>query len=176
MPVRFAALAVCALLAAGCSPRDDAIDPSGAEEVPADIQPQALTADHVANLMAADGAAHTVAVLTGPADPTGFDKVLAGIATGSPDWLAIVPVLQPATDGMYAEELQDALATALTHNAPGVLALIPDHAHPIFVCAATNPPDARMIAARAAVDAVTDPALQAAKAECIMAFEGEAEG
>ena len=73
---------------------------------------------------------------------------------------------------MYAEGLQDALATALTHNAPGVLALIPDHASPLFVCAATTPPDARMIAGRAAVDAVTDPALQAARAECIRFFEG----
>ncbi|MFC5343877.1 hypothetical protein ACETK8_12125 [Brevundimonas staleyi] len=175
MPVRLAALAACALLAAGCSPRDDGIDPSGAEEVPADIQPQALTAEHLANLIAADGARHTVLVLTGPADPTGFDKVLAGIATGAPEWLALVPQLQPATDGLHAEGLQDALATALTRNAPGVLALIPDHAHPLFVCAATHPPDARMIAARAAVEAVTDPALQAAKAECLRAFDGKAE-
>lgn len=173
MTVRLFALAVCALIATSCSPRDDAIDPSGTEVVPADTGPQPLTADHVANLIAADGARHTVLVLTGPADPTGFDKVLQGIATGAPEWLAIVPSIQPETDGMYAEGLQDALATALTRNAPGVLALIPDHAHPVFVCAATSPPDARMIAARAAVDAVTAPELQAAKAECIRHFEGD---
>lgn len=176
MIVRLATLAVCALLVVGCSPRDEAIDESGTEVLPADTGPQPLTAEHVANLIAADGARHTVLVLTGPADPTGFDKVLAGIATGAPDWLAIVPSIQPETDGMYAEGLQDALATALTHNAPGVLVLIPDHANPLFVCGATSPPDARMIAARAAVDAVSDPALEAARAECLRAFEGQAEG
>ena len=170
MTVRLAALAVCALLAAGCSPQTQSTDEA---EAAAPGEPQPLTADHLANLIAADGAAHTVAVLTGPADPTGFDKVLAGIATGAPEWLAVVPALQPATDGMYAEGLQDALATALTHNAPGVLALIPDHARPVFVCAATSPPDARMIAARAAVDAVTNPELLTAKTECIRAFEGQ---
>jgi hypothetical protein len=172
MTVRLAIFAACAFLAAGCSPRDDAIDQSGTEVLPADTGPPPLTADHVANLIAADGARHTVLVLTGPADPTGFDKVLQGIATGTPEWLALVPSIQPETDGVYAEGLQDALATALTHNAPGVLALIPDHAHPLFVCAATTPPDARMVAGRAAVDAVTAPELQAAKAECIRYFEG----
>ena len=156
----------CSALAAACSPRTEAT--AGAEAA----RPQALAADHVANLIAADGAAHTVAVLTGPADPTGIDKVFAGIATGEPEWLALVPAIEPETDGMYAEGLQDALATALTHNAPGVLALIPDHADPYFVCSAVSPPDARMTAGRAAVDAVTDPGLQAAKAECIRFFEG----
>lgn len=156
----------CAVLAAACSPRSQAT----AEAETA--RPQALTAAHLADLIAADGAAHTVAVLTGPADPTGIDKVFQGIATGQPEWLALVPAIEPATDGMYAEGLQDALATALTHNAPGVLALIPDHADPYFVCSAMSPPDARMIAGRAAVDAVTDPALRTAKAECIRFFEG----
>ncbi len=155
-------LAVCAALTA-CSPR--------AEPEP-QVEPQPLSAGMMANLMAADGAAHTVAVLTGPADPTGIDKVFAGIATGAPEWLALVPTLEPALDGLHAEGLQDALATALPLNAPGVLALIPDHARAYFVCAATTPPDARMTAGRAAVDAVTQPGLQAAKAECIRAFDG----
>ncbi|MBU1347638.1 MAG: hypothetical protein KKA16_11910 [Alphaproteobacteria bacterium] len=164
MSIRLASLVLCALLF-GCSPRSETPEEA--------YQPRSLTADQVANLIAADGAAHTVAVLSGPADPTGIDKVFAGVATGAPEWLALVPAIQPETDGMYAEGLQDALATALTHNAPGVLALIPDHASPLFVCAATSPPDARMIAARAAVEAVTDPGLQAAKTECIRHFEGD---
>ncbi|MGV3577716.1 hypothetical protein [Brevundimonas sp.] len=174
MTVRLVALAACAVLAAGCSPRDDSIDPSGAEEVPADIQPQPLTADHVANLIAADGARHTVLVLTGPADPTGFDKVLQGISTGAPDWLALVPSIQPATDGVPAGNLQDALATALTHNAPGVLALMPDYASPSFVCASTTRPEARRLAGRAAVETVTDPALRSARTECLAEFDGAA--
>lgn len=168
MSIRLLPLVLGAVLAAGCSQAE----PTTEVESTAASEPQALTADHIANLIAADGAAHTVAVLTGPADPTGIDKVFAGIATGAPDWLALVPAIEPETDGMYAEGLQDALADALTLNAPGVLALIPAHADAYFVCSATNPPDARMIAGRAAVDAVTDPALQAAKAECIRYFEG----
>ena len=168
MLIRLLPLVLGAVLAAGCSQGGSASEAENA----AATEPQALTADHLANLIAADGAAHTVAVLTGPADPTGIDKVFAGIATGGPEWLALVPAIEPVTDGMYAEGLQDALADALPHNAPGVLALFPVHADAYFVCGATNPPDARMIAGRAAVDAVTEPALQAAKAECIRFFEG----
>lgn len=168
MLIRLLPLVLGAALAAGCSQAGT----TGEAESASAGEPQALTADHVANLIAADGAAHTVAVLTGPADPTGIDKVFAGIATGAPEWLDLVPAIEPETDGMYAEGLQDALADALTHNAPGVLALFPTHANAYFVCSATNPPDARMIAGRAAVDAVTDPTLQAAKAECIRFFEG----
>jgi hypothetical protein len=168
MVIRLLPLVLGAALAAGCS---QAGPPAEAESAAA-YEPQALTAEHIANLIAADGAAHTVAVLTGPADPTGIDKVFAGIATGEAEWLALVPAIEPETDGMYAEGLQDALADALVHNAPGVLALFPDHADAYFVCSATNKPDARMIAGRAAVDAVTVPALQTAKAECIRFFEG----
>ena len=73
---------------------------------------------------------------------------------------------------MTSDSIVASLADALTRNAPGVLALIPAHADAYFVCTATNPPDARMIAGPAAVDAVTDPSLQAAKAECIRYFEG----
>ena len=169
MPIRLLPLVLCAAFFVGCSPQTQSTEE---EDAPVAGRPQALTADHVANLIAADGAGHTIAVLSGPADPTGIDKVFAGIATGAPEWLALVPAIQPETDGMYAEGLQDALATALTHNAPGVLALIPAHADPFFVCSATTPPDARMIAARAAVDAVSDPALGAAKAECVRFFDG----
>ena len=168
MLIRLLPLVLGAALAAGCSQAESTSEAENA----AASEPQALTAAHIANLIAADGAAHTVAVLTGPADPTGIDKVFAGIGTGEPEWLALVPAIEPETDGMYTEGLQDALADALTHNAPGVLALVPDQADAYFVCGATNPPDARMIAGRAAVDAVTDPTLQAAKAECIRYFEG----
>lgn len=149
-------LAILGALAA-CSPRAEPEPP---------VEPQPLTADMMANLMAADGAAHTVAVLTGPADPTGIDKVFAGIATGDPEWLALVSTLQPALDGVHAEGLQNALAAALPRNAPGVLALIPDHAEPSRVCSATASTEAR-----AAVQAVAGPGLQAARAECLRALD-----
>jgi hypothetical protein len=162
MSIRMLILALVSALLAACTP------PAEEEAAP---RPEPLTAAHVADLIAADGAAHTIAVLTGPADPTGIDKVFTGVATGDPAWLALVPLIEPETDGLHAEGLQDALATALTHNAAGVLALW-DHVSPVFVCAATTPPDARTTTGRAAVAAVTDPALQRARAECLREFDG----
>ena len=155
-------LSACLVLAA-CSPRTEPEPPA---------EPQPLSADMMANLMAADGAAHTVAVLTGPADPTGIDKVFAGIASGDPEWLALVPTLQPALDGEHAEGLQHALAAALPLNPAGVLTLLPDYAHPDTVCAPTAPADARTAAARAAVEAVANPPLQAARSECMGFLDG----
>jgi hypothetical protein len=152
---RLMPMLACAAMVA-CSPRTEPEPP---------VAPLPLTADMMANLMAADGAAHTVAVLTGPADPTGIDKVFAGIATGAPEWLALVPDLKPALGAPHAEGLQRALAAALPHNAPGVLALVPDYTEPRGICTAD---------ARAAVEAVGDPALQTARAECLGVIEAAA--
>jgi len=165
MTVRLAALAVCALLAASCSPRTDTTEQA---EVAASAKPQALTAAHVADLIAADGAAHTYAVLTGPADPTGIDQVFAGMATGDPEWLALVPVIEPLTDGMYGEGIQDALSKALARNTSGVLALMPEHGSYLFVCA-----DADKATARPLVAAVTDPALRAARDQCLRYMDAD---
>lgn len=162
MSIRPLSVLLCAAVLAGCSPQTDATE-GEMEEAPADYAPQPLTAAHLANLIAADGARHTVLVLTGPADPTGIDKVFAGFATADPDWLALVPVIEPEVQGETALALQQALATALPHNASGVLALVPDHTSLPVVCK----PDVDAAAARAAVDAITDPGLQAAKAECL---------
>ncbi len=165
MSIRPSPIVLCAVLAVvGCSPR-----PEAPEEAYA---PRPLTAAQVADLIAADGTGHTVAVLSGPADPTGIDKVFAGVATGAPDWLALVPAIQPEVDGRHAEGLQAALATALTHNAPGVLALMPDHALPRFVCGSPGTPDARAITVKA-VRAVADPDLRAARTECLRRLDGD---
>lgn len=154
----------CAVLAAACSPRTQAIAEA---EV---AQPQALTADHVANLIAADGAAHTFAVLTGPADPTGIDKVFQGMATGDAEWLALVPAIEPETDGMYGEGIQDALSKALLRNTAGVLALMPNYGSYMFVCADADP------SARPLVAAVTDPALRAARDRCLQYIDADETG
>ena len=161
MSARLLSLVLSAALAA-CSP------PSGSSQEPEVVgEPAPLTAEHLANLIAADGARHTVLVLTGPADPTGIDKVFAGVATGEAGWLALVPEIRPELNAGDAERLQAALGTALIRNAPGVLALIPDHARPETVCAPTGPPEAR-----AAVKAVTRPELQAARTECLRSLDG----
>jgi hypothetical protein len=159
MSIRLLPFVLCAALIAGCSRAEDA---AAEAEAAAAAEPQALTAAHLADLIAADGAAHTFAVLTGPADPTGIDKVFAGIATGDPEWLALVPAIEPLTDGMYAEGLQDALRNALVPNTAGVLGLMPDYGSYYFVCA-----DADREAARPLVAAIADPALRAARDRCL---------
>lgn len=161
MSLRLVPLILLAALA-GCGASS-----GSTEEAEVMGEPPALTADHLANLIAADGARHTVLVLTGPADPTGIDKVFAGVATGESDWLALVPKIGPALDNQHFEGLQKALAAALPRNAAGVLALVPDPANPARVCAPDSPPEAR-----AAVEAVNRPELQAARVECLRHLDG----
>lgn len=164
MLIRLLPLVLGAVLAAGCSQAE----PSAETDNTAASEPQALTADHVANLIAADGAAHTVAVLTGPADPTGIQKVFDGMATGDAGWLALVPAIAPETDGEYAEGLNYALSQALVHNPAGVLALIPEHGSYYFICA-----DADHETARPLVAAVTDPTLRAARDRCLQYMDAD---
>lgn len=176
--VLFAAVAALA----ACSPRTE--DPAevvdateGVEAAPQNpngpsANAQALTADHVANLIAADGAAHTLAVLTGPADPTGYDVVTAGVSTGDAAWLGVGQSLRPEADGMYAEGLSEAFYQALPKNAAGVLAVLKTTGGASeLTCQNT----AGNTAAVAAVTAVTDPALAHVKQECLGYLSGPIE-
>lgn len=172
MTARLAALAACAVLVAGCSPRGDAIDESGTEVVPTDVGPPILTADHVLNLIAADGARHTVLVLTGPADPSGYDKVVAGVATGDAEWLRVAQGFRPVTDGAPAESLSDALYQALPKNAAGVLAVLKATGGGDRICRYSDDSDPAV----AAVTAVSDPALTETKQECLGHMSGPIEG
>ena len=151
-------LTIAALIAtlAACSPQVEA-------PLPEEIPEQPMTAAHLADLIAADGAGHTVAVLTGPAAPNGLDPVFAGMATGDPAWLAVAPLLRPEVDGEYAEGLADALSRALPINPAGVLtALNASGGASELTCEATDDPTVI-----AAVEGVTDPARQTVKAECL---------
>lgn len=157
---RLTLVALIATLTA-CSPHAD-------EPAPRDIPEQPMTAAHLADLIAADGAGHTVAVLTGPADPTGLEQVFAGIATGDPEWLTIAPLLRPVVDGEHADGLADALWRALPNNPTGVLtALDASGGADEQTCEATEDPTVI-----AAVEGVTDPALQAVKADCLGFLRG----
>lgn len=182
MPGRLA-LAAAFLALTACSPSteetSEAVDTTeGVEVAPQkpdgpSANAQALTADHVANLIAADGAAHTLAVLTGPADPTGFDAVTAGVATGDAGWLGVAQSLRPEADGMYAEGLSEALYQALSKNAAGVLAVLKATGG----ASELSCQDAwGNEAAVAAVSAVTDPALAHVKQECLGYMSGPIEG
>jgi len=160
MSIRLLPLAFCALLAAGCSPRTASTE----EAEPAAVSVEPLTAARVADLIAADGAAHTLAVLTGPADTSGFDQVTAGIATGDPAWLAVAQSFRPHGDGWFGEGLSDALYKSLSKNAPGVLAVLKATGGASELTCESTTDNA---AAIAAVTAVTDPALADVKAECL---------
>ena len=50
-----------------------------------------------------------------------YDKVLAGVSSGNPRWLALVPRLDPGTDAGTSEFLRIAVADALPKNAVAVL-------------------------------------------------------
>lgn len=157
---RLMLVALIAMIAA-CSPRAETVSEDAMQESP-------MTAAHLADLIAADGAGHTVAVLTGPADPTGLEPVFAGVATGDPAWLSVVPLLRPVVDGEYAEGLADALSQALPINPHGVLgALHASGGASELTCEATD--DATVMVA---VEGVSDPALQAAKIECLEYLRG----
>jgi hypothetical protein len=122
---RFAVCVMFAALLAACGEAAEAPSEAEAPEAPD-------TAAEVRAMIVAQGAEATWAALTGPqGDETG--PLFAGIGTGEADWLALVPDLEPASDGWFAEGLQEALYVALPNNAPGVLALIPEHADLMFV-------------------------------------------
>ena len=149
--------ALVALLAACGVPAEQPTDAELAAE------PTPLMAAHLADLIAADGAAHTVAVLTGPADPTGLDTVFAGIAGGDAAWLSIAPLLRPVVQGVHAEGLDVALARALPIQPSDVLtALQASGGASPRICRATDDP-----ATIAAVQGVTDPALRQVRTDCL---------
>ncbi|AQR62198.1 hypothetical protein BZG35_11495 [Brevundimonas sp. LM2] len=163
MKRRLTIFALLASLAACGVPADPPRDEALAAE------PTPLTAAHLADLIAADGAAHTVAVLTGPADPTGLDPIFAGIATGDAAWLSVVPSLRPVVGGVYADGLADALARALPMQPSGVLtALQASGGASPRICRATGDPD--MIAA---VEGVADPALRDVRTDCLAFLRGQ---
>lgn len=102
-----------------------------------------------------------------------FDKVLAGIASGDPGWLALVPRLAPGTDAGTAESLPIVLAEALPKNPVGVLRLIKRDGSWRDACSypmiepTHKEMDAYFKATIPAVKSVADPALRAAKRVCL---------
>ena len=136
---------------------------------------ESLTAAEFQAMIEDDGAAGTWAILTRQGDEARLEALYDGLGTGDAEWLALVPQLQPAADGYYAEGLQEALFHALPNNAAGVLALMPDHAGTDFVCRPAGvPPDpdeeAKQAADIAALQAVTDPALAERRDACLDAI------
>jgi hypothetical protein len=58
-------------------------------------------------------------------DNAGWTQILAGIQSGDPAWLALVPRLKPTPNAAAAEQLPIALSLALQTHPASVLALLP---------------------------------------------------
>jgi len=136
----------------------------------------AITPQEVRAMVARDGASATVVALNegGTEEaPNRFAMVMRGVSSGDQAWLDIVPLIRPGTDGEAGEGLSISLGDALPRNAAGVLRIL---STPDDVAAACEPVafeegsaerTTHIQAATTAVEAVSDPALQQAKAGCL---------
>lgn len=141
-----------------------------------------ITPQEVRAMIARDGANATLRTLNeggSEAAPNRLAVAMRGIASGEQGWLDIVPLLRPGTDGETGEGLTMSLADALPNNAAGVLRLIAGGEDAPSICdgqLSVNTPEAARAARQAAipsVDAVTDPALQQAKAACLTVLRAQ---
>jgi hypothetical protein len=136
----------------------------------------AITPQEVRAMVARDGASATVLALNEggtEADPNRFAIVMRGVSSGEQAWLDIVPLIRPGTDGEAGEGLSISLGDALPRNAAGVLRILktPDDVasacEPVAFEEGSAERTTHVQAAITAVEAVSDPALQQAKAGCL---------
>lgn len=136
----------------------------------------AVTPDQVRAMIAADGAREAVRKMNeggSEAAPNRFALAMNGISTGEQAWLDIVPLIRPGVDGETGESLSMALSEALPRNAAGVLRVsgtaeeVPSVCDPVAFQDMSAERETYRAAAVAAVEAVSDPALQAVKTACL---------
>ena len=139
-----------------------------------------MTPEGISGAIERDGADAVVQSLWGQEDDNGWSYVTERISYGDQVWLDLVPLLEPGVDGGAALDLNIALSRALQRNARGVLALTSEQRPVGRVCAMIEvEPDPEDVAAYyataiAAVEAVSDPSLQSAKAACLASLRSEA--
>lgn len=111
-----------------------------------------------------------------------WETVSSGIAKGDPAWLAIAHRIGEGTDAGTTIDFQIAIQDAVTTNAAGALRLMTQLGDRAAFCNEHGlevPAEQARIyfqTARAAVEAVADPALQEIKAACLAELrKGEAE-
>lgn len=123
-----------------------------------------------------DGARQTVQALDADESSRTLAQVYDGIAAGGDQWLALVPLLSTGTDASTSEGLRDVLGEALPRNPAAVLRALGDRQTSEFLKEGScfQPEEATgqaardyIATARRAVEAVNDPALQAAKTKCL---------
>jgi hypothetical protein len=136
----------------------------------------AMTPDQVRAMMQRDGVSQTVIAFRNPSFSATNRAMSEGIASGDEQWLALVPLLSTSGSAEGAEGLISELADALPRNAAGVLRVLSDRQTGDFLKEGSclHPEEmsgqaARtyIATARRAVEAVSDPALQAARTRCL---------
>lgn len=136
----------------------------------------AVAPAEVTMMIGAQGAQPTVAALGASGEKTRWTTVMAGVATGAPEWLALATPLEPGTENASYYDLNAALKAAMVVNPSGVLALL-DEANPDLSAGAIcyldgiemEPAEyaAYYDALTPAVESVTDPALAGRKTACL---------
>lgn len=180
-------LACGGLLLSACSPAAAPPAPAEAPVLPVSTAPAATPAASVPALQSApvepelarqinaeidgNGAKAVIAALG--QDQARFDKVGDAIATADPVWLTIALRLRAGSDAAAGEALSQSLALALP-NAPERVLALAGHGYTVgnlctspFIEPAPGVAEAYEAKALAALQSVTDPALQATVAQCI---------
>lgn len=168
-------IAAAALALAACQQDGTAANEQADANVAANDQASAAatTPVEVAAMIEQDGAARTVQTLDQGEEDNRFYAVLDGVSSGKQAWLDLVPRLASGTDAGTTTGLTISLAEALQHNAAGVLRAAGDPIGIAEVCSypmiepAPEETSAYFAAAIPAVEGVSDPALEAAKTECL---------
>jgi hypothetical protein len=137
----------------------------------------ALTPAEVRAMVGRDGAAATVRALSQggtEAAPSRFATFENGVASGEQAWLDVVPLIRSGADGETGTGITMSLNDALPKNAAGVLRLISNRDDAQSICddslteRTAEARGAHRQASIAAVEAVSDPALRDAKANCLV--------
>ncbi len=135
--------------------------------------PQPLTADWVNAQLARQDAKTVVTQLD---TQNRFEELLDNVGDGGSDWIQLAAKLAPGADAGSAEGLSMSLAFALPKNAPAVIAVLNSTSPALD---AKNVCDAPFIEdmvedipgylkqAQAAVQKITDPAVEPQKADCL---------
>lgn len=183
---------VCGLALAGCGPSatnaNNATMANNVEAAPANLVqngaapaaagtiPGAMTPDQVRARLQRDGVSQTVTAFQDPSYSETNRALSEGIAAGDEQWLALVPLLSASGSAEMAEGLISMLAEALPRNAAGVLRVLGDRQMSATLKEMTcmHPEELSGQAARTylttatrAVEAVSDPALQAVRTMCL---------
>lgn len=115
----------------------------------------------------------TVNALYGNGENSRWDSVASGIAKGDPAWLALAPQIARGTDAGTSDDFGMAVQDALTTNPTGTLRLLTQIDMGTGACGENGfevPAEQARIyheTAIAAVETVTDPALQQIKSQCL---------